>query len=634
MSQDNNNNNSNNTNNASKDGNGAAAAAALASSVDPLDLLKAELKEDEYEVIIRAMEKISIVASALGAERTRNELLPYLMEAGDEDNDEAQAVVARQLGSFVPLVGGPAHAHVLLPLLEFQAGLEETVVRQAAVTSLNTVIAQMPAKDVKERVMPVVRRLAGNDFFCARVSVCGVLATVYGLVDSALQDELREVFAGVCADSTPMVRKAAYEAVGALALNMHNDHIEAHLLPLVKRISQDDMDSVRFFTVRAVLQIAKKLPPKDHTTVLVPLLEGLHDDESWRVRQELTKNIVELCEVMGRDVAATKLMPLYGKLLKDVEPQVRIQAAKLVTKVSNQVGAASIEHVAPGIEELAQDPHEKVRITLSLEIVALCKPFGKDASVKILVPLIDSMLKDEQYEVRNNIVARMDELAELLGSDAAANLLLPSILDSATDAKWRVRMEVVKQCALVGKLVGLALFEKKMLPIVVSGLSDHVFAIRDASAKAVRQISDAFGTEFCADKLLPPAMDVFDKSTNYLHRMTALLVINEVAEVMAPDVIQKVMLPIALRACGDEVVNVRFGGAKSLNKLIPRLGADVIASDIKPALEKLQGDPDPDVQYYSATALRACESSSSSSASSGAAAASSSSSGGGAVASQ
>ncbi len=49
-----------------------------------------------------------------------------------QDNDEAQAGVARALGDFVELVGGPAQAAAcLLPLLERLAGEEEVVVRDA-----------------------------------------------------------------------------------------------------------------------------------------------------------------------------------------------------------------------------------------------------------------------------------------------------------------------------------------------------------------------------------------------------------------------------------------------------------------------------------------------------------------------
>ena len=46
--------------------------------VYPLNLLNEELKSDDTEVRIKAMRKVKIVAQALGCERTRTELIPFL----------------------------------------------------------------------------------------------------------------------------------------------------------------------------------------------------------------------------------------------------------------------------------------------------------------------------------------------------------------------------------------------------------------------------------------------------------------------------------------------------------------------------------------------------------------------------
>lgn len=47
--------------------------------------------------------------------------------------------LAKQLGTFTPLVGGPEHVSCLLPPLESLATVEETIVRDKAVVSLRTI---------------------------------------------------------------------------------------------------------------------------------------------------------------------------------------------------------------------------------------------------------------------------------------------------------------------------------------------------------------------------------------------------------------------------------------------------------------------------------------------------------------
>lgn len=62
---------------------------------------------------LNSIKKLSTIALALGIERTRSELIPFLTESM-YDEDEVLLALAEQLGQFTPLVGGPEHVHCLL----------------------------------------------------------------------------------------------------------------------------------------------------------------------------------------------------------------------------------------------------------------------------------------------------------------------------------------------------------------------------------------------------------------------------------------------------------------------------------------------------------------------------------------
>lgn len=99
--------------------------------------------------------KSSIVVTA-GEERTRRELIPFVNESVD-DEDEILLALAEELGEFVPLVGGAQYAHFLLPPLEALATVDETVVRERAVVSICSVTAQMMAGNVQEHLLPLLQ---------------------------------------------------------------------------------------------------------------------------------------------------------------------------------------------------------------------------------------------------------------------------------------------------------------------------------------------------------------------------------------------------------------------------------------------------------------------------------------------
>ena len=70
------------------------------SDIDPLALLQSDLKDEDYEGTIQAINRLTAVAVALGPSRVRSHLLSFLVDFSETDNDEAQTAVARQLGDF------------------------------------------------------------------------------------------------------------------------------------------------------------------------------------------------------------------------------------------------------------------------------------------------------------------------------------------------------------------------------------------------------------------------------------------------------------------------------------------------------------------------------------------------------
>ena len=114
----------------------------------PIAVLIDELKHDDVVLRLNAIRRLNTIAVALGPERTREELIPFLdgmlprsalLDDGSgltsraesvEDEDEVLTQLSQELGDFVPFVGGPEYGHVLLSPLENLAAIEEPLVRE------------------------------------------------------------------------------------------------------------------------------------------------------------------------------------------------------------------------------------------------------------------------------------------------------------------------------------------------------------------------------------------------------------------------------------------------------------------------------------------------------------------------
>ena len=88
-----------------------------------------ELRSEDVQLRLNAKHRISTIALALGPDRARDELIPFLQDSVD-DEDEVLLALAEELGrNFEEYIGGPEYAHVLLGPLENLSAVEETLVR-------------------------------------------------------------------------------------------------------------------------------------------------------------------------------------------------------------------------------------------------------------------------------------------------------------------------------------------------------------------------------------------------------------------------------------------------------------------------------------------------------------------------
>lgn len=575
--------------------------------MDPIALLQEELKDDDPEVVVAAINRVCIIACSLGPERCRRELIPFLTEFGDADHDEAHASLARQLAEFTDLIGGPQHIVLLLPLLEKLAGQEEVVVRDAAAESLAKLVTLMPKPDVTAKFIPTLQRLATGDWFTNRVSACAIFDSLYKVVPEATQADLRQLFNNLCLDDTPMVRKAAFKHLAIFAGTLQKPFLKQDTVRALTALSTDDLEAMRVATIPIILTLSRRFDASEFMQLALPIVEALADDSSWRVRKELMLEMGTLSQAATNSVDfARALMSIYVRGLTDLQSEVRAGAAKPVGVVcANLKGTGNVlqELVVPLFEKLASDPAVAVRDNFAKAVMPLAVVFAKECQ-KLIVPLIVVLTKDENPDVRLSVLEECQLLGDAIGPANMVTTLLSFLLDLSKDLKWRVRQAVLVKSTLLAQPAGVKVFEKKLQPLFIGALTDHVFTVRETACASIGTLTRVFGGKWAADQLFPIAFQIYDKSTNYLHRMTCLQIMVQSAPHCAVAILDKQFLPLVAQSVVDDVANVRIATAKTIQVLGKAGAADkAFIAKLKPLLAKLQVDPDKDVVFSATQAL-------------------------------
>jgi len=578
-------------------------------SLYPVAVLIDELKHEDVSLRLNSMRRLCAIATALGPTRTRTELIGFLNESVD-DEDEILSVMAEELGKFVEYVGGAEFAFEILTPLETLATVEESSVRDKAVASINKIAEQMSSEHLTEHYIPLVRRLATRDWFTSRISSSSLFAIAYPRVSAATQADMRTMFGQLCRDDTPMVRRAASAQLGKLAPLVEVGTLQSEIVPLFTALADDDQDSVRLLTVDNCLALAKALPAEQQISQVLPVVFNSTADRSWRVRWSVANKYCDLCEAFGPEVTNNSMAGGFEKLLQDLEAEVRTAAAFKVTDVAKMMEVENVlGKLLPCINNLAEDTSEHVRAALATTIMGLAPVVGRENTINQLLPLFLRLLRDENSEVRLNIISKLEAVNKVIGIDLLSQSLLPAIVELAEDRQWRVRLAIIEYIPLLAKQLGVEFFDQKLCGLCKDWLGDNVYSIRQAATRNLLRLTEVFGCDWSATNLVPKVLNI-QAHTNYLHRLTSLNAVSALAEAFSSDegqtVLQTVLLPPVLRMAEDPVPNIRFNVCKTLQALIPKVDDTTVSVHVKPVLLNMVQDTDRDVKFYAGKALATC----------------------------
>lgn len=593
----------------------------------PIAVLIDELKHDDVLLRLNAIHRLSTIALALGPERTRDELIPFLDDSV-EDEDEVLTALSEELGNFTEYVGGPEHAHVLLSPLENLAAIEEPLVREKAVESLNKVCEQLSESQVEEHFVPLVLHLSKADWFTSKVSATGLYSTPYRKAAEALQQSLRQHFGNLVHDETPMVRRQAANNLAKFVKEMQTDVIIDEMIPLFQYLANDDQDSVRLLTVDILIAIAEEIPKEQQPShgVLLTSLRNLFEDKSWRVRYMVADRYEKIAKAVHEEVVTRDMVPAFVKLLKDTEAEVRTAIAGQIPGFCNLIDRDTLlNEIMTSVEDLVSDQSQHVRAALGTQISGLAPILGKDETIAHLLPMFLQMLKDDFPDVRLHIISKLEQVNKVIGIDLLSQSLLPAIVQLAEDKQWRVRLAIIEYIPLLASQLGVKFFDEQLSDLCMGWLGDTVFSIREAATQNLKKLTEVFGVDWSKESIIPKVM-AMGQHPNYLYRMTTCFAVSTLAPVVTLDIIESSIIPILDRLVTDEIPNIRFNVAKSYAVLIDTLrrlpadktlveveksgetvtpspkSQDLIQQRILPSLEKLQEDDDVDVRYFATTA--------------------------------
>jgi serine/threonine-protein phosphatase 2A regulatory subunit A len=97
---------------------------------------------------------------------------------------------------------------------------EENTVRDTASESTQAISETLPEETFQNQYAGMLSRLATKEWFTARISSAGLMASAFPKLTKDQQLEHLALFAKLCQDDTPMVRRVSAQYLGKMVQNV------------------------------------------------------------------------------------------------------------------------------------------------------------------------------------------------------------------------------------------------------------------------------------------------------------------------------------------------------------------------------------------------------------------------------
>jgi serine/threonine-protein phosphatase 2A regulatory subunit A len=484
------------------------------------------MNSDETYIKVNCIHRLKIICTVIGPDAIKSHLLPYLgcklYLALIHEDEEVLFALAEALGDIYEFVQNSPGA--LLSLLEVLAGLDETVVRDQAVKTLNEISKTLSDFDITNLFIPILTKLSTAENFSSRVSACGLFAGAYPRSGGS-KEKLRSKFLELSHEDTPMVRRAAVIEMGRFSKVLEKNYVVSDIIPDFRGLAQDEQDQVRTLCIDSLIEVAKLLNKEENKLHTLPIILVVGDDKSWKVRYHFALKFPAIAEALGRDITESSLIQTFVQLLRDNEADVKTTALSSLKSTIHFISRDRVQAlVFPTIEAIVADNSlpPKVKKNCAEAIADLGSSLGKDFASSKLVPLVMSLIGDDNYEVKLKMIEGLGKLVSTIGSELMSPSLCNILMVLSKDSpQWRLRQTAIKCCVDVCKVLGDEIFTRSLQDVYFNFLTDPISEVRNSGIETLSDVISVLGDDWANAELLPKLQDIYHQR-NFLIRITVL----------------------------------------------------------------------------------------------------------------
>lgn len=539
-------------------------------NLHPIEVLIEELKCEDISRRVLSVKTINTVAIALGPKQTREELLPYLLELLDDDN-EVLIALAEALRYLIQSIGGQKYTFVLFDLVEQLLQIDEVSVRKTTLESFESILSANKSTYLMKAVLELNKRMVASTKIPAKIAAAYLIpCSIKGLNEyKPYIDQFKILM--LCGH--PQVRIATGENLKKLV------KCEDFIAELLNIATVDQEENVRLLALDALLLCGE-------VRGLITSLIALFEDDFWRVKQRICENFSKISKFVNNRFEL--LLDYFKRIIEDKEIEVRLAICSNIYQVFKVVPQSDFKNYISALDILSSDSLQ-VKIIFAQNINKIWPYTGKQDS---LINLLKDLISSYNSQIFLNLLKDIQNFCDIeLDSEKTVKFIMEGL---AKDRNWRVRQSFLLSFTELCDNCGFEFVEKFLKKFLIEFCMDNAFSVRETACNVMVLLIKKIGKEWFVDNVLEELCEL-QYARTYIPRMSFLKAVKVVFKEFLGSKVEERMEKGVFYLLGDCVGNVRAYALEALSEIF-KASSEEKQQVIRNSLTLLKDDEDLQVQ--------------------------------------
>ena len=544
-----------------------------------------DLRCQESRKKIAALGHIELIAAHLDLGRTVSELLPFLMEFQDEEEDVLLAFCEALdvLEKFINRRRGDASE--LIPCFFVALSSEDSSVSQAAIKSLGHVARVTRFDGLFELAVSLLKYKSDM----SSISAIRIFCRFIDYIPEKRYEQIAEIIKEVANSDRILIRAELAKELQALIVEA--GQLEKSAIETLKKLTQDPQETVVVATTQCWCSLSVSRPY--FFNVVFPVLETLINFQSWRVRYTIVCGFPNIIVKAFPSEKSSEIMDHLIGYIKDPEIEVSIKAIEVLKEITQYITHQELDTLIPALRGIIDRVNFDTRLSIAKSLPALASVELRE-NLTVYLEMVSKLLNDSNPEIPMELLSNFEPIWNNFHNSKLWEITSSILINLLRNELWTIRKQAVLSIEKISQKLGEAFASDPILTAgITERLSDKVFDIRDQTIALLKSLSTHFGRDY-AEKIALPIFKNFQDHKNYLYRINYLKGISALSRLMSIKTIIK-EVPKIEALCSDKVPNVRQQALACLQRIFSTRNDPAINEAVRRVTGLLSSDFDSEV---------------------------------------